>query len=236
MKINGLVRVIVVVLLSWIVIPVIFTVYFAIKPGFTAQDIGDAIIKTVPLGEQIWGTFVAATGQGSAGFESALNWFDNTQIAAGEFIVLEAAQIFLISVIMLALEAVIGIALKDVSSGLLNQIANILYKAMIVFGASLISQGIYDFFINEVSKLTGTSQSVMIYVVAILSVVGGIVALIVGKGFVKSALKCTLKMTEVIVTYALCISLFLGLFPWIAVVIVWILVIWGFYFVEKLIK
>lgn len=236
MKMKGLSRLIAVVAVSVLLLPYVFVVYLALTPGAGAQDIGEAIIKTVPLGEQIWGTFIAASGEGSSGFESALGWFDNTQIGAFEFIILEASQIFLISVIMLALESVIGILIADVGKGILNQIANILYKLLVVFGASLISEGIYNFFINEVSKLTGTTQDVMIYVVVILSVVGGIVALIIGKGFVKSSLKCLLKTMEIIVTYALCIALFLGTFPWLAVIIMWILVIWGFYFVEKLIK
>ncbi|MBQ3499134.1 MAG: hypothetical protein IJA87_08410 [Clostridia bacterium] len=236
MKAKGLFRFIAVLLLCIILLPIIFSVYVGISPGDPPQDIGNAIISTVPLGEQIWGTFLAASGQGSEGFESALGWFDNTDINAFEFIILESSQVFLISVIMIALESLLSIALSDIGRGFLNQVANILYKSMVVFGASLISQLVYDLFINEVSKLTGTSQNVMIYVVAILSIVGGIVALIVGKGFVKSALRCALKSAEIFVTYALCISMFLGTFPWIAIIIVWILVIWGFYFVEKLIK
>ncbi len=230
-------RLIAVLVLSVILLPFIFTFYFSVSPGCTPQELGNSIVETVPLGEQILKTFTALTSDGGiSGFESAVDWLEYIGLPVGEVLLLEVSQLFLISVIMLALEAILKKILKDVEKGLLNQIANIVYKCLVVFSASLFANFVYDFFLEQVSMMTGTSQDIMIYVVSAISIVGGIVALIVGKGFFKSIFKCLLKVSELVVTYALCMALFLAIFPWYPVIFSWVVIIWVFYFLEKLVK
>ncbi len=236
MKAPSIVRLVAVVALTVILLPIVLSLYCNISVGSAPEEIGSAILAAVPLGEQIMNTVLAITGSNGEALISTLDWMNAHNISEAEALVMEVSQIFLISVIMMALETLIGLAFKKVERGIINQIANILYKVLVVFCAALFAKWVYSFFLVQVSQLTGASQRVMIYTVSILSVVGSIVALIFGGGFMKSMMKCSLKMIEALITFILGCALLMALFPWYILILIWIAVIWGCYFAEKLIK
>jgi hypothetical protein len=235
MKIRGIIRLVAIAVACTILLPIIFNLYLMISPDSGTEDIGHALVEAIPMGTQILYTINAFLSPTTGGMDSSLESLLSSDLMAQEAIIIDMAQLFLVAVIILALKALIKGWFATVDTGLIvNQLANILVEILFVFTASLFANFVYNFFIEQVSTLTGTSQDVILYTVAAISFVGGIAALIFGGGILRSSLQVSLKMLEAVLTYAMCIILLLSLAPWYFVVPVWILMIWAFHFLDSL--
>lgn len=234
MKIKAMIRLIASILLCVILIPIIIEFYFMISPSNGAEDLETALIKALPMGEQIAYTIKAILSPAEAGLKGTLDHLFSNNLFTIDALILDLAQLYLISTFVLALSSLIQKWFSGIKKGFINALANHITEILFIFTAYLFATYIYDFFIAEVSNLSELPQKIAIYFVAILSFAGGTIALFCGGKFQHSILKTLLKLLESTLAYVMCILLLLSLSPWFLILPMWVIMVWAFYFVDNL--
>ena len=219
-------RILAALALCIIVVPTVLALYLGLSTGATMLEFGSAFVSAIPLGDLFYSIAVSAVSGNASGVTSSANWFANSQNVSSMYLMYEYGQVFLIGIFVMALDKVLDVVFGcNEGAFSLETIGDILCKLPMVLVASLIANKIYGFCGDQIALLPLEATDTMLFTVALISFIGGIAAIVLAGGFLKSFIQVTLKLLVVSWTYVSCILVAYSLLSIPVVIISWIILV-----------
>ena len=210
--IKGSIRLVAALILCVIVFPYVLGLFLALSPDASAQDYLMVFLDSVPFGDSIVGLAASVLQAAQSGADAFLDLLVDSSKNLTLRFSMDLAEMIFTSVIIFLLGHVLGkVVFQSTGKDIFNQAANVLFEIFLIFCASLIVEGIFDFFSDALMKIPDITQEIMGYIYSAgLGVTSIIILVIAGMFLLDACIRVIGGCVNIFVSYAMFAAILLN--------------------------